>query len=229
MSLRSRVGLRRVLLPAILTGLLYSGCISLPPEDSSVIALPVSEGIYGNWESLGVLKGEKAPDFTLYSQEGRPFHLYEELKKGKPIVLINGSYTCDVSRANLPAIQSITERYKEDLDFYMIYTIEPHPSDSPSPYSENGETWISKNNIRDSVEAGQPKTYADRVELSLQWKTEYHIDSPVLVDSPDNTYWENFGQAPNMTYIIDPDGTVYYKQAWFRKEELQEHIQSKVE
>lgn len=32
-----------------------------------------------------------------------------------------------------------------------------------------------------------------------------------------------------MTYIIDPDRTVYYKQAWFRKEELQEQIQSKVE
>ncbi|HEY9044610.1 MAG TPA: hypothetical protein VIN08_01880, partial [Ohtaekwangia sp.] len=84
-------------------------------------------------------------------------------------------------------------------------------------------------NIRDSVEARQPRTYAERVALSQQWKKRYDIASTVLVDDPENFFWSNFGQAPNMAYIIEPDCTVYYKQSWFNNEKFEEQILSATE
>lgn len=199
-----------------------------PPEDSAKIKPAVSEGIHGEWDYIGLGKGEKVPDFILFSQDRKPFHLYEELKRGKPIMLINASFTCDVSRGNLPAIKNIINNHKE-LRCYMVYTVEPHPADAPSPYSPTGEVWIAENNIRDSVEANQPATYAERVELSKLWKERYDIEPEVLVDSPENLYWTTFGQAPNMTYIIEPDATVFYKQSWFKEDALEEKINSMAE
>ena len=214
----------------LISGILSTWSCNVPPVPLSETPTKFShsDGIDGSWDSLGYQPGEHVPNFILYSAEGEPFRLDHELEKGKPIVLINGSYTCDVSRANLPAITSITEKYKDSLNFFIIYTIDPHPADTVSPYSYD-EKWEAPDNIRDSVYADQPRTYGERVALSKQWSEEYNIPAPVLIDSPDNIYWHYFGQAPNMAYIIDTDGIVYYKQAWFREEELEEQIRNVME
>lgn len=66
--------------------------------------------------------------------------------------------------------------------------------------------WIVPDNVRDSVEASQPLTYGQRVALALLWQHCYAIQVPILVDSPDNLFWKAFGQAPNMAYLIQPNG-----------------------
>ncbi len=197
-----------------------------PPSASAPVTADISAGILGNWEQLGIQKGQQVPDFTLFSEKGKPFNLSSELKKGRPIVLISGSYTCDVSRGNMDAIKKFHEQFGDQAVFFMVYTIDAHPFDTGSPYSPEGKVWIAKNNVRDKIKAAQPKTYKQRVELARKWMTENSITFPVLVDGPDNFYWKKFGQAPNMVYVITPSQEVFYKQAWFNKERLVKQMES---
>jgi hypothetical protein len=175
---------------------------------------------------LGFRPGNQIPDFILYSSKGKLFRLYKELSKGKPIVIVNGSYTCDFSRANLPSIKTIAQRHHSKVNVVMVYTIDAHPNDTLSPYATNNSEWIPPSNIRDNISAAQPKTYADRVALSNAWIKENQISIPVLIDGPNNEYWTAFGQAPNMCYIIDPNGVVTYRQTWYNEKELDEKIQN---
>ena len=193
------------------------------------IALPASQGAYGEWEMLGYHPGNKVPDFTLYTTNGKPFHLYEELEKGKPLVIINGSYTCDISRGNLSSIKEISKRYDDKVKVVMVYTIDAHPSDTLSPYATNANEWIPQNNIRDNISATQPRTYGERVALSNAWITENQLSMPVLIDEPNNEYWMEFGQAPNMCYIIDPDGVIRYRRTWYNEKDLDKEIQQMAE
>lgn len=189
--------------------------------DKTPIIFSKSEGISGDWDSLGIPRGAKVPDITLFSPEGELFHLYEELHRGKPVVIFNASYTCDVSRSNLPKMERIVRRFENKAKFYVVYTIEPHPADTLSPYSGDNKIWIADKNVLDTIAADQPRTYGERVELAKQWRDKYHFESEIVIDSPDNYYWETFGQAPNMAYVIEPDGTVFYKQSWFRDKEFE--------
>ena len=207
--------------------LVASSCIGgdeTIPSDGAKTTLPISQGAEGAWEMLGYHQGDTVPDITLYSGEGQPFHLYAELHKGKPVMIINGSYTCDISRGNLPSINALSERVGKNIEVVMVYTIDAHPNDMMSPYSPDSDIWIPPNNIRDSISAQQPKTYGERVELSKAWIKENQIHVPVVIDKPDNEYWMEFGQAPNMCYIIDADGVVEYRQTWFDEKKLEEKI-----
>jgi hypothetical protein len=214
---------------AIIIAFVSTSCNStshLAPSAASKINRDISSGLLGNWEQLGIQKGQPAPDFTLYSEKGKTFNLASELRKGAPVVLITGSYTCDVSRGNMESIKSFERQFGKDAHFFMIYTIDAHPFDVASPYSAEGKIWIAKNNIRDNVKAAQPKTYQQRVDLARKWTSDNSIPFTVLVDTPDNFYWKQFGQAPNMVYIILPSQKVFYKQAWFNKEKLTQQLES---
>ncbi|HZY82871.1 MAG TPA: deiodinase-like protein [Cyclobacteriaceae bacterium] len=197
--------------------LLAAACAEkvVPPDDTAKVKDAISEALISGWEQMGFKQGQSAPDFTLFSSDSKPFTLSKELKKKKPIVMINASYTCDVSRANLESILDLANTYSKDANFFFVYTIDAHPSDSPGPYSLENKIEIPKNNVRDKVQAKQPKTYAERKALAERWKSRYNIPITVLIDSPDNYFWTNFGQAPNMIYIIAPDKNVVFKQAWF--------------
>jgi len=119
-------------------------------------------------------------------------------------------------------MNSIMRQFDNKARFFVVYTIEPHPADTISPYADS--LWIPDNNIKDIVTADQPKTYGERVALAKLWRDRYHLGSEIVVDSPDNDYWQTFGQAPNMVYVINPEGTVFYKQSWFREKELEAEL-----
>ena len=219
----------------VLPILIFFSCVSnknltsssVPPSDTEKLALPFSEGIQDHnkrFETLGYQKGQKISDFKLYSADGSSFSLTEVLKKGNPVMLVSGSYTCDVARYNLPNIQKLKQQYGDKLKIFLVYTREAHPSDMPSPYSEKHEIWIPKLNLKDHIKANQPITYGDRKLLALKWQQEYNIEVPILIDNPDNKFWLDFGQAPNFAYLIEPHGSVYYKQSWFKMEGLEKAV-----
>lgn len=205
----------------VLVLLIVSSCSSTPPDDDTKITMHASGGVGGVWEMLGFHPGDQVPDFKLYTGEGKPFRLYDELTKRKHTVLINASHTCDFSRANLPSIKSIIKRYATKANIVMIYTIDAHPNDTLSPYAENNRPWVPPNNKRDNISTPQPKTYGERVSLSRQWKNANNIPVRVLVDGPDNQFWHAFGQAPNMCYIVNDGGKVEYRQTWYNGKELE--------
>lgn len=213
--------LKFLLCAKALVFLLASCSYHSPPDGDTKIAMHSSQGVGGVWEMLGFHPGNYVPDFKLYTTDGLPFRLYEELANEKPTVIINASHTCDFSRANLPSIKDVMKRYATKANMVVVYTIDAHPSDTLSPYAEDDQAWIPPNNQRDNISTPQPKTYGQRVNLSRQWKKGNDINGRVLVDGPDNQFWNTFGQAPNMCYIISRGGKVEYRQTWYNGKALE--------
>ena len=96
----------------------------------------------------------------------------------------------------------------------IIYVIEAHPMGDPSPYS--GREWTEGySRDRDGNPVGQPDTYAERVDLARQTAADEKITVRLLVDGMDNAVWCTYGPAPNIAYLIDRDGTIVTRQAWY--------------
>ena len=43
------------------------------------------------------------------------------------------------------------------------------------------------------------------------------LTTPVLIDEMDNPYWSTYGYMPNCAYLIQQNGTVFYKENWFAR------------
>lgn len=204
------------------------------PDDSKQIVFKKSaamedQNFMMRWEMLVKPRGEKAPDFTIRNLKGKEFNLYEELKKGKPVLLINGSYTCDISRGHIQEVSELSRQYKKKISVYVIHTAEAHPSDMPSPYSISDQVWPSKLNVKDGIEAKRPRTYLERRQLTSKWKKTLHIKPEVLVDNPDNIFWRLYGQAPNMAFLISSDKVISASQVFFDKETMEKNIDQLVD
>jgi len=78
------------------------------------------------------LVGHPAPDVTLHGADGRAFRLSS--LRGRPLVLMIGSYTCPQLRHGAPEVNRLHERHKEAARFLMAYIREAHP---------DGEAWQS--------------------------------------------------------------------------------------
>ncbi|QHV97337.1 deiodinase-like protein [Spirosoma endbachense] len=199
------------------------------PIDTDKIVLMTSKGIknnYKNFDKIGYKKGDKILDFTLFSLDGIRFNFSEILKINKPILLISGSYTCDITRRNMVDINSIAAKYKNFVDVYFIYTIDAHPSDTAGPYSKDNRLQLTSENIKEHIDAKQPKTYGERKLLARLLQQKSYVIPPILIDNPANSFWLSFGQSPNTAYLIKPNGTVYFRQTWFRFRDLDEIIRA---
>ncbi len=139
-------------------------------------------------------------------------------------MLVNGSYTCDISRGHIEEVTELTRSYRKKLSVYVIHTMEAHPSDVASPYSISNQVWPSKLNIKDGIEARRPKTYAERRQLTSKWVDLLSIEPEVLVDNPDNVFWTLYGQAPNMAFLIRPDGVISARQIFFEEKPMEKEI-----
>ena len=190
------------------------------PDDSEKIKITHSVAINNRFISdndIGIDVGEKVNNFKLYSPSGESFDLYNELKKGKPILLVSGSYSCGPSQKNMKHINDIRNSFKDKVIVYFIHVVEAHPFDTISPYSEERKIWSSQADRKNKIRTSQPGTYGERKDLANKWKGECNLQAKMLIDNQDNYFWMEFGQGPNMAYLIEPGGSVYYKQIWFKK------------
>jgi YD repeat-containing protein len=106
--------------------------------------------------------------------------------------------------------------YRDQVDFYIIYTLEAHPiSGRPMEYSYDA----------DGNPIEQPNTYDERVELAETFIDEAEIVMPVLVDGIDNPLWCTYGRRPNMAYLIGMDGRILLQQDWNDPAEMEAAIQ----
>jgi len=199
------------------------------PDDNSALSFTksaawVDEDWKARLDTIMFNVGDYVPDFTLYSTTGIPFTLFDELDKGKPVLLITGSHSCAVARRKLNAINDLTLKYKMDLTIVMIYVIEAHPVDTMSPYSIENKIYVGKTNIRDDILVENPKTYKNRIDLCDFWQNKHDLKPIILVDNPDNEFWLKYGQAPNLAYLIKPDKTVFMRQSYLEPVSMEENI-----
>ncbi|MDR7129914.1 hypothetical protein J2X69_002260 [Algoriphagus sp. 4150] len=172
------------------------------------------------FDQIGVQPGEKLPNLEVWSISGKAQSLSEITANTKQTVLITGSYTCDKTRSNLNAIDSLSKIYDEHIAFYLVNTIEAHPIDTQSPYSGEQEPWLAEDNLEAGIEAPQPNTMGERMDLAERWQSEQEIEIPIILDGPENGFWIQAGQGPNTIMVLSQEGEVVYKQPWFDAGEL---------
>lgn len=193
--------------------LLPSIGINTQPVNSTTLCYPPY--YTGSYYTSGYQVGNTVNDFKLYSLLGDSLILSEELQNGKPVLLISGSLTCPVFRAKIPTINQVIATYGSSISVFVVYTIEAHPTDI-SVYS--GNVNVTNQNINDNILFPNPTTYGDRKQLVDTMSDYVSLNAPVFIDGPCNEWWNNFGPAPNNSYLIDVNGVVVSKHGWFHKQ-----------
>ena len=97
-------------------------------------------------------------------------------------------------------ITEIYDRFKERVEFFIVYVQEAHPTDG----------WQVDSNIEEQVLFRQHQSYGEREEAASACSIDLHIPLPVLVEEMDNRVDEAYGAAPERLYLIDEQGRVAY-------------------
>lgn len=189
------------------------GVDALPNDSAPVCPIPMALDRDSGFEEAGLEEGAIIPDFTLYDIDGTPFNAASTLGEGKPLLIVNGSYTCPVFREKLSTINRIVQDFKDELTVAIVYTVEAHPRTDTSVYF--GYVNTGKANKDEGVLYRQPRTYGERKAVATDMLQALTIDAPVYLDGPCNNWWEVFGHAPNNAYVINTDGRIVTKHGWF--------------
>ena len=198
-------------------GLLPSiGIETLPEDNTPICSIPMADDHDPNFEDVGLDAGETAPDFTLYDLQGEAFHLGSALAEGKPVLLVNGSYTCPVFRGKIAKLNRVVRDFGSEVTIAVIYTIEAHPDVDTSVYFGYVNTGRANQNA--GILYRQPTTYGERKDIVTDMLNAIEIDAPVYLDGPCNEWWSVYGYAPNNAYLIDTDGTIAAQHGWFDRE-----------
>ncbi len=159
----------------------------------------------------GPKPGDAAPAFTLKSSDGQSFALADFIGK-KPVVLEFGSFSCQNYRGETQSIQKLLQKYGNEVQFFMIYTLEAHPAGSKSPYANRSP--VPPKNKKDGIFLKQPVTFEERISHAAACKTRLSVISTILIDEMDNRVWKAYGSAPNCAYVIGKDGKIVVRNAW---------------
>ena len=171
---------------------------------------------------LGLSARDAAIDFRLKDMAGNQVSL-TELVARKPVMLQFGSYTCPQFREQVAGTELLIARYRDRVQFVVVYVIEPHPFGSKSPYSD-GEWQSIYSFDRKANPVTQPLTYEERVRLASECVKDTGMTSLVLVDEFNNLVWQIYGPAPNLAYFIDTNGSIIKAQPWYKASEMETAI-----
>ncbi len=194
------------LLPAI-------GHTNIPDDSAAMCPIPMALDRNSGFKKAGLKEGTIIPDFTLFDVNDNPLNAGSILAKGKPLLLVHGSYTCPVFRGKIATINRVVRDFGDQLHVALIYTVEAHPLIDTSFYF--GKVYLGEINEKEGILYRQPRTYAERKAIATDMLQALKIDAPVYLDDPCNNWWEVFGHAPNNAYLIDTDGMIFAKQTWF--------------
>ncbi len=92
-------------------------------------------------------------------------------------------------------------RYRDAVEFFVVYIGEAHPSDA----------WQLPSNVTDKVIYKAPTNVEERNALADVCVVRLGIKLPALVDGIDDATERAYSGWPDRLYLIDRDGRVAYK------------------
>ena len=167
--------------------------------------------------------GECLPELMLHDIEGNDQQLSRCWDK-QPALLVTMSLTCGRTRRHVGDVKRLSRRFKKSINTVIIYIVEAHPIDVPSPYIDG--IWLTPMNEIAGIHCAQPQTLEARIELAHQLRRCYRLSTPMLIDAMDNRAWHAFGNAPNVAILVRPDGRIAVKQGWFEPREMARRIRA---
>ncbi|MBC8293163.1 MAG: hypothetical protein H8E45_08370 [Proteobacteria bacterium] len=92
-------------------------------------------------------------------------------------------------------------RWKDQVDFYVVYIKEIHPSDG----------WQVDENLADGVVFTQPTSIDQRIDAGQACMLQTALEPPALVDGMDNAVSNAWNAIPERLALVGLDGSVVYK------------------
>lgn len=161
--------------------------------------------------------GERLPELILHNIEGN----HQKLSlcwDNKPALLVTMSLSCGQSRRHARALGRLSRRFEQFINTVIIYVVEAHPINAPSPYADR--IWITDKNEIAGIYCAQPRTLEERIELAQRLRRRFRLSISMLIDVLDDRAWRVFGSAPNVAILVRPDGRIALKQGWFEPREM---------
>ncbi len=147
------------------------------------------------------LVGRPAPAVLLHRPGGAALPLASLV--GRPLLLAFGSFTCPQFRHGAPELNRLYERFRDRVDFRLVYIREAHPE---------GE-WKSTVNTRQGVSLPEASGERERGEHAALCRQRLAIRFEALLDGMDGAAEKAFAAFPSRAFVIDRAGTVTYETA----------------
>ena len=97
-------------------------------------------------------------------------------------------------------LNELYAQYRDQVQFYLVYIREAHPSDG----------WQVPNNLIEDIIFPEPTTEAERTEAASACQIALDIHMPMLVDSIDNSVDEKYVGLPMRLFLVDAEGKIAY-------------------
>jgi|TARA_B100000315_G_scaffold149774_1_gene138481 hypothetical protein len=97
-------------------------------------------------------------------------------------------------------LNELYARYKNQVQFYIVYIREAHPHDG----------WRVPNNLIENINYYEPTTDEERTEVASACQIGLDLQMPMLVDSIDNDVDNKYVGLPMRLFLVDADGKVAY-------------------
>ncbi len=114
----------------------------------------------------------------------------------------------------------IYARFRDRVDFFLVYIKEIHPTDG----------WQVKENEQEAVLFRQHRSMDERVEVGQACMVKLALDMPAVVDEMDDSVAKAYAAMPERLYLVGTDGRIAYKGGigpmFFRPEEWGQAIET---
>lgn len=120
------------------------------------------------------------------------------------------------------ALESLYDRYRDRVAFFVVYIKEAHPEDG----------WVLESNRAERIAIMDPSTLEQRAQIAGSCAVRLKIRMPVLLDELDNKVASQYGGWPDRLYLIDRQGRIAFQGGegpfGFKPEELDRAIQAEL-
>jgi hypothetical protein len=162
------------------------------------------------------MTGRQAPDFTLPGiDDGKPVSL--QSFRGQPLVLVFGSYECDVFCHEAQRVEQLYQRYRDRAAFLFVYIVPASHAERPLPAALNSPDSAGTN--RQARARGAMRALG--------------LSMPGVLDSEDRATQNAYDATPKRMVLVNARGIIEADSArgmpygWRIKafeEELKKHV-----
>ncbi len=101
------------------------------------------------------------------------------------------------------ALHEQWERYRDRVDFVVVYIREAHPEDG----------WVVSMNRDEDIAFDDPTTTEERTEAAASCAIGLRIRMPVVVDEIDDALARAYGALPDRLYLVGRGARIVYQGA----------------
>jgi len=134
--------------------------------------------------------GELAPDFTIHTLDSGQVTLSSYFTSGYTVLQF-GSFTCPLCVTAVPDMERLAGKYRpKEMNFAFVYTREAHPGRRYPHHT----------------------TFDQKVACARMMRENLGVTRPILVDDLDGRVHLLYGGVNAMTYVIDKNGIIVFRQ-----------------